>query len=401
MDIKLIKNFEEGTYTPVNKDLMLQIIDDNYQLQQFRGKKIFMFNPVTNERYEILPEIKKYDIAEFYYASAAYDYFIFTSAEQISETEIKILYYWYSIEDGEAKLIHIQNEKIEELGKTLELKTFILDESHCIFERNLYRDRKKAVQSLLSKGKADHELILYDMDNEKELQIHNAVLVQSGIDKIISLNGNICAIKLGGTLIEERLYDNTSLDEESDEIIALVNVKQFISDIALQLDNIYMDVLDRGTKTITFPYIRQYDNNIVYSRVDAEKKIEEVIIYDYENKIKKVRLNSNITRVSDLSHTYVINSVPYMIKNTDKATRLINLNTQKTEMKLNAETRIKYIKNDLIITQRHVKKMFFMRKENNYVEVFRYPDMHHPIFRTRAKYKNCVIYYDDILIFTN
>lgn len=117
--------------------------------------------------------------------------------------------------------------------------------------------------------------------------------------------------------------------------------------------------------------------------------------------MKKVRLNSNITRISDLNHTYILNDTPYIIKNTDKNTRLINLNTQKTDIKLSGDVRIKFIRRDLIVTQHHVKKMFFMRKENYYIEVFRYPDMHHSIFKTRAKYKDCIAFFDDLLIFTN
>ena len=49
MDIKLVKNFEEGNYIPVNEQLLLQVVDANYRLGRFPGKKIFMLNPLTNE----------------------------------------------------------------------------------------------------------------------------------------------------------------------------------------------------------------------------------------------------------------------------------------------------------------------------------------------------------------
>ena len=42
MDIKLVKNFEEGNYIPVNDQLLLQVVDANYRLGRFPGKKIFM-----------------------------------------------------------------------------------------------------------------------------------------------------------------------------------------------------------------------------------------------------------------------------------------------------------------------------------------------------------------------
>jgi hypothetical protein len=97
----------------------------------------------------------------------------------------------------------------------------------------------------------------------------------------------------------------------------------------------------------------------------------------------------------------MINDTPYIIKNTDKSTRLINLNTQRPEIRFSGDVRIKFIRKDFIVVQRHIKKMFFMRKENYNIEVFRYPDMHHPIFTTRAKYKDCIAFYDDLLIFTS
>ena len=50
MDIKLVKNFEEGNYIPVNEQLLLQVVDANYRLGRFPGQKIFMLNPLTNER---------------------------------------------------------------------------------------------------------------------------------------------------------------------------------------------------------------------------------------------------------------------------------------------------------------------------------------------------------------
>ena len=148
-------------------------------------------------------------------------------------------------------------------------------------------------------------------------------------------------------MLEELVFSDTAIQPfKQKEIIGIVNIKQFISELLLNQNNAFLEILDEGSEEITFPYIRQYDNDIVYSKVDVSKKIEEVIIYDYETKVKKVRLNSNITRISDLNHTYILNDTPYIIKNTDKNTRLINLNTQKTDIKLSGDVRIKFIRRD-------------------------------------------------------
>lgn len=402
MDIKLVKNFEEGIYIPVNEQLLLQIVDHNYRLGRFLGKKVFMLNPITNERFEILPEIRKYDLAYINYASSSHDYIIFTSAKSINETKVEVIFYRYDISSGEFYIIHSVTTDINKLGSVLQLKVFVLDENYCIFEQVEYSRENLSSTGLFSNGMGTHKLLLKEVRENKELLLENSVVAKSGIDKIIPLSGNLCILKIGSPILEEIMFSDIDFySQEQKEIVGVVNIKQFISELLLDQDNGFIEVLDEGSAEITFPYIRQYDNEIVYSKVDVSKKVEEVIIYDYESKVKKVRLNSNITKISDLSHTYIIDDTPYLIKNTDKNTKLINLNTQKTELKLGGEVRIKFIRKDLIVTQRHLKKFFFKRKENYFIEVFRYPDMHHPIFTTRAKYKDCIAFYEDLLIFTN
>ena len=63
MDIKLIRNTEDAVFKPINNGLVLQMVDDNYKFLDFIGKKLYILNSITNERYEISPEIKKYNIA--------------------------------------------------------------------------------------------------------------------------------------------------------------------------------------------------------------------------------------------------------------------------------------------------------------------------------------------------
>ncbi len=400
MDIKLVKNFEEGEYISVNEQLLLQIIDDDYSLGKFGGKKMFMLNPTTNEKYEILPDIKKYDIFEISYASLSHDYIVFTTADKVDSDKINVCFYQYSINDDNAVFMYEITENLNDLGSCLNYKVFVLDNNYTIFEKIFFHfDTDK---SLIGSGEAyDYEVVLKDISREKQQVISNSVIARSGINSIFPLGGNTCAIKIGESTIKEMMLESVSLDSKNDELVGIVNVNQFISELALDLENPYIEILDESDENVTFPYIRQYDDDIVYSKVNVEKKIEEVVIYNNNTKVKKVRLNNNIERLSDLKHTYIISDTPYVISNSDKYTKLVNLNTQKTEVKLNADIRIRYIKNDLIIAQKHVKKGLLFKNESDSIQVFRYPDMDNPIFNTRAKYKYCVTHFDDLLIFTN
>lgn len=378
MDIKLVRNFEAGSYSPVNRELLLQMINDNRQLDSFYGKKVFMFNPVTNERFEVLPEIPKFDLADIQFGTDEHDYIVFTSARMVNAQEIEIQYYWYGVADGTSMIMYTQKLPVNAIGKSIWLKTFVLDENYCMFQTAFSDAHDNSGNS------AQHfELVLHDIKNEKSMTIENPLLTQTGVEKIIALDGNQCAIKIGSRMI------------------GIINVKQFVSDLMLGLENVYIDVLDEGDEQVHLLYLSHYGANLIYSKLDKTNMSEDVIFYDIENKVKKVRLNSNVNDVSDLNHTYLIDGVPYMMKEAEKGTRFINLNTQKTEIKLGQEVTVCCVQDNLLVTQRHVKKMVFMRKENDFIEVFRFPNMHHAIFKTRGKLEGCVAHFDDLLIFTN
>lgn len=307
MDIKLVKNFEEGNYIPVNDQLLLQVVDANYRLGRFPGKKIFMLNPLTNERLEILPEIHKYNLANISYAAVSHNHILFTSASSINETQVEISYYRYDVSTGAHHIIHTTVADLTKLGNVLLLKAFVLDENYCIFDEITYSRENLSSTGLFSNGMGTHKMLLKEIQENKERLLKDSVIATSGIEKLIPLSGNLCIIKLGSPMLEELVFSDTAIQPfKQKEIIGIVNIKQFISELLLNQNNAFLEILDEGSEEITFPYIRQYDNDIVYSKVDVSKKIEEVIIYDYETKVKKVRLNSNITRISDLNHTYIL-----------------------------------------------------------------------------------------------
>ena len=115
MDIKLIRNTEDAVFKPINNGLVLQMVDDNYKFLDFIGKKLYILNSITNERYEISPEIKKYNIASIIYAHNTHDYVFYVSAEQITDSKADILLYRYSFDDNESTLVY--RYEIDELEK--------------------------------------------------------------------------------------------------------------------------------------------------------------------------------------------------------------------------------------------------------------------------------------------
>ena len=178
-------------------------------------------------------------------------------------------------------------------------------------------------------------------------------------------------------------------------------MKQFISELVLKKEQVFIEKLDHGSANRTFPYMKYREGNIVYSRVDIKNHKEEVVIYEYNSKVKKIRVNNNLVRISDLWHTYIINDSPYLLSEKKESTELINLNTQKVEWKLGSEYLIKFIKSDIIIVEQHVKKGIFSKESYNIV-AYKFPELHKAIFREKAKFVGCLITEEDnLLIFSS
>ena len=76
MDIKLMKNSEKGIFFPINDRLLMQITDDNYQYQGLHGKKYFILNAATNEKYEVASQVKKYHFCKVRYACLERNYML-------------------------------------------------------------------------------------------------------------------------------------------------------------------------------------------------------------------------------------------------------------------------------------------------------------------------------------
>ncbi len=398
MDIRLVKNVEEGVYTPIKPQVLLQTVeDDTYRFGEFIGKRMYILNTVTNERVEILPHIKKFNIAQISYASYEHHYIAFTSVQEQETKQLQL--YLYHMEDGTVKEISLEKIQIplESIPDMYTLKIFILDENFILFETIHNTDGVFAENNMHAQ---DKKVFLYNVESDEMRCIDTGVVAQAGIDKILPLHGNICVIKIGNGVLAQQLGDTDVFPAEHQEIIALINVKQFISDLRLNPENVYMEILDQCDEFTTFPYLIQYGNELVYSRVHVEKRIEEVIIYDYINKVKKVRLNNDISQISDLAHTYVLNDMPVAIKHTEESTEIVNLNTQKSELVLDPRIRIMYILGDLIVTQRRTDRKLLM-KTVNYIDVYVYPDMETPVFSTKGNYRQCIEYADDLMIFAN
>ncbi len=392
MDIKLIRNSEDAVFSSISNGLILQLTDDNYKFLDFTGKKMYILNSTTNEKYEISPEIKKYDIADIHYAHNMHDYLFFVSAEQLTDSKMDILLYRYSFDDNESSLVYRYSfdsiKHIEEVG----IHIYVLEYDFVIIEEIGRED--DSVQSIT----------LRDFSVDRDISVKGSLLGRCGLYNIIPLEGNSCVFKFGKgkKLInaDNICSEQEDIKDDDYECIVIVNTRQFVSEMMLNPAEITMEILDSADSEKTFAYMKRSGNRVIYSKFNMSTMSEEVILYDFENKIKQIRINNDIKEASDLNYTYVINDNPYTIKKDNDATYLVNLNTQKEEYRLPSDMKIKYVINDIILVTRTKHGIPFLKKGSDYIEAYRFPDIQHALLKKKAEFKTCIINGDDLLVFT-
>ena len=411
MDIQLIKNSFGSKYISLGGDLILQTQNDEYIFEKFKGKKIFLLNIITNERFEIGAGIKKYLFGEIVYASKNPDFVYFTSLNNKSEEELEVIIYKYHFDDNETTVVYSFLLNKNDINDTF--KIFALDGNYCLIEQ---------IDSKTNKFK---KIILHETDSNRDVPIENSLIGVIGVERIIPISGNNCVVKLGSTKSFEQIksqnelknilissyalvdeadvvdeFENGEYITEDTEIIGIVNIRQFISENCLNDLNVSIKRLDVAKKDTTFPYIKIASGKIVYSKFSAEYHSEKIVFYDYENDVKQVRLNNNVTKSADLSYTYIINDVPYMMRRTRTQTTMLNLNNHKVEAKFGSDVKVRFIEDDMLVLSRKKHKIPFFKKGSNYIEVVHFSDIHTKLFSTKADYKYCIATDTNLLIFT-
>lgn len=381
MDIKLMKNSEKGIFFPINDKLLMQITDDNYQYQGLQGKKCFILNAATNEKFEVASQIKKYHFCKVRYACLERNYMFFTSLESVTDAKTLLTIYRFMFDTNENEAVFSMEIDNADISDELRYYIFVMDSNYFFVEK------------LDKKGKLI-DIFLHDINSETDNNLSDTFVKTSGIYKVLPTGGNNCVIKFGA----DRLISDGTGGEEK---IALLNAKQFVSEISFNGQMITMEELDVSDESTTFPYIKASAGKIIYSKYNFESKSEEIVIYDAATKVKQVRLNNNVEHAMDLSFTYIINDTPYILKKEDKSTYFINLNTQKAEYRLHSDMQFRYMKNDIVVITRMKHRIFFIKKPSEYIEAYRISELHHPVLSTKAVYNSCAESGDDLIIFTN
>lgn len=390
MDIKLIRNYNGDKCIPVEDSMVLMVSDAGYRLNEFTGMQYMLVDVDSNAKQEIMPGTDKFDIYQFTDVTGTHDYIYFTTAVRNSSDGVTVDIIRYDIRSGEGVPIHSQNYFLSELVHK-KIKVIAADEEYLIVQTQ----HEVSSRSDTSCTKME-DIYLYSISTGRRTQISDPVLSASGIESIMPLDGNICAIKIGISNLEYKLYGVHDDKCNEREIIGTVNFRQFLSDLVLKKEQMAIDILDENSDDTTIPHMKVMNGCVIYSKVELSSQKEEIIAFDYSGGVTRVRVNDSV-RVFEEWQIYLINDTLYSLQTDDRYTRFVNLDTQKCEWKLGSEYKVIYIMNDIIVVSRHTDKKLFL-KESDYILVYRFPDTDRYVLSEKACCQGCVVTTDDNLL---
>lgn len=395
MDLRIISNSEEAVCEPLYGELVLQTVNDTHKFKEYGGKKYFIFNIGLNERYEILPTVRKYDFIKIINCDTFSKYLYFCSAKEIKHSQkffINIIR--YSVVTGNSKEIFTLEEDMDVLNKQKRIKIFALDESYILIQ-NEYQKEDEFGNSL---GFMDIDISIADITTGKKRLISDKSLLKSGIDTIIPLIGNACLLKTGYSLIVDKRFDLIKESERPVEKLCMININQFISDLLLNKEQIYSEPIEKFEKNCTFPYIKKYHKHIIYSKVDMHTHIETLVVMTLEDKKIRTFTNKEVYRSHDLLNPCIINNDVYFITFKNGVYIFDDPDNAANNSKLE-NCKLKAIENSLVIVERNVPKTF-LKKEHKCVEIYKNLS-DDPIIHEKGSFVGAVsTNHDNLFIFT-
>lgn len=396
MDIRIIKNTEDVEYYPIKEELILLIGNYEREIESIQGKKYSVFRIDSNEKEEVMPLIHKYKIWEIIDIWANSDYLYFTECNSLDKGKVEIIVYRYHLETKQCLPIYTIEEELGLYPSQKKVKLFVLDENYLLIQHEYLKTNiANTYQSYF-----DFELLLYNIKEKITHQVTDESLSIGGIEKMLPIAKNICAIKTGFNLLKDNRFSLLDKSESVVENIGFINVKQMISDILLKQENIFIDVIDQAYFSKTFCNVKVMNDYLIYSRVIPEEEKEEVVFYKYSTKEIKVGINQGIATVEDLSNPVILGGTPYIILKNEDRTDFYNLIEENVDLYFENDIVIKDVSNDMIMTEKKIPGKL-LKKAQSFIDVYQYPKKN-LLLHENSPYIKCIsMKSDSLYVFIN
>ena len=92
--------------------------------------------------------------------------------------------------------------------------------------------------------------------------------------------------------------------------------------------------------------------------------------------------------------------MPYIYLSDETGTHFVNLNSQREECLIPEEYKVEVVFGEYVVTSRPVK-INILKKNKRIIQVFRIPDISHPVFKKKGVYNGHVTLDEDLLLFVS
>ena len=333
-DIILEKEYEQGPFTNLPK------------------VRYFLYYLEENVRKEVMPYTDKVDVFNITNCQYESDYLYFTEYTDMLDGGYTFNIIRYNITDHTHTKIISLKDNINLYPDNKQIKIFILDESNLIIQRAL----PKVSANGLLKEFFDFTLVLFDFVKNKQIVIEDENLKNNGIEFVLPYNETNCIMKTGYSVFENDRHLNLEKEEAAVENLIIVNIKQFISDLKLEQQNMVM-------------------NFLIYSKFNYEKNDEVIVFYDLTSKKEEEKIYTCINKTTTgeylLKNATVIDNKPYMIKKNSSGTQFFNLITNDVDATYPEDLNIKFVNNNTVISTFADRTLF--GKEIKLVGIHKFP----------------------------
>lgn len=352
-DIILEKEYEQGPFTNLPK------------------VRYFLYYLEENVRKEVMPFTDKVDV--FHITDCQYDsdYLYFTEYTDMLDGGYTFNIIRYNITDHTHTKIISLKDNINLYPDNKQIKIYILDDSNLIIQRALPKNSENG----LLKEFFDFTLVLFDFVKNKQIVIEDENLVKNGIEFILPYNETSCVMKTGYSVFENDRHAKLKKEEAAVESLMIINIKQFISDLKLEQQNLVMNTIDQSYYDTTVINAKIIDSFLIYSKFNYEKQDESIVFYDIASKKDDEKIYTCINKTTTgeylLKNATVIDNKPYMIKKNSSGTQFFNMITNDIDATFPEEYDIRFVNNHTVISTFADRALF--GKEYKLVGIHKFP----------------------------
>ncbi len=367
--------------------------DRTRQCGDYEAEKLYIVDIHSKQQTEVVPDIPKFFSEDIHYAQASHPYVMFLGAEETGEGfgKIRMTLYRYELKDQAVTQLVSFRTGMLEFRYSVFFTIFVLNEDHVLIQRE-----DKNIQL----GTSQFTLYLASAGSDKVTlsEIKHPFVKKSGISRILPLSDDFAAVHFGQPLTEKDLTDGVvseataslKLLQMMPEGIAVINIRQFFSELQVSLESLFSNLIDSSDGDITYPYMRHSGHGLIYARYSIPTGREEIVIYNTEEGTSRVRMNKSRPTITELLGTYVIGDTPYLFDESGKNLRIINLDTSRVQMHLPSGTRVVAVTGDLVILQSR-RKGLLSGGEKDQLSVYRFPEFKGvPLASASGRFISCI-----------